>query len=161
MGKKFFVAVSVLCFLSVQVFSQELSKEALKARDFVKKAIEFWKKNGKDVALKEFSNTKGQFVDGEFYLFVHDYSKANEQQCINIARGDGNTAMIGKNLWTIKDPDGVFLYQELIKIAKSKEGFGWVDYKRTNPETKKIESKSSYIQKAPKEDILIGCGFYK
>jgi cytochrome c len=38
-------------------------------------------------------------------------------------------------------------------------GKGWVDYSWTNPETKKIQAKSSYVAKAG--EIFVGCGIYK
>lgn len=160
--KKVLFLVLIVCFFSLEYSGAEtLSKDAIKARDMVKKAQDFWKKNGKDVSLAEFSNTKGQFVDGEFYLFVWEYTLIKEKKIICLARGDGNKAMIGINGYELKDPDGILIQQGQVKVSQSKEGFGWMDYKRTNPTTKKIEPKSSYIEKIPGVDIYIGCGFYK
>jgi cytochrome c len=43
-------------------------------------------------------------------------------------------------------------------VAKTK-GTGWVDYKWVNPVSKKIEPKSTYIQKG--DEYFLGCGIYK
>lgn len=116
----------------------------------VKKAVAYMKANGKDKTLAEISNPAGQFVKGDLYLFVQDNNG------IMLAHGT-NPKLVGKNLMNLKDPDGKLFVQEMIKTAK--QGNGWVDYKWTNPVTKKIESKTSYIQAV--DDIWIGCGIYK
>lgn len=134
-----------------------LSADALKARTMVKDGIAFFQANGKDAAFAVYNDPKGKFRDGEFYLFVYDFSK--DDTAINVARGDGNLAQLGRDLWNTKDPDGKFFYRDI--IAAGKAGSGWVDYKRTNPETKKIENKSSYIERIPGTNFLVGCGFYK
>jgi signal transduction histidine kinase len=48
----------------------------------------------------------------------------------------------------------------MIDTAKSK-GSGWVDYMWTNPQTKKVEPKSTYVVKVPEFEGLIGVGIYK
>ena len=50
------------------------------AKQFVKKAIAFYKKAGKAVAMAEFTNPKGPFVEGEQYVFV-----------LNLKRDDAGT----------------------------------------------------------------------
>jgi len=150
-----FSLVLVLGFVAAQ---EKMSAEAQKAKDMVKAGLAFYKANGRDAALAAFNDPKGKFRDGEYYLFVYDYSKDGTAVCM--ARGDGNAAMIGKDLWGAKDPDGKFFYQDFGKVAKA-SGSSWVDYKRTNPDTKKIENKSSYIERIPDTTLLVGCGFYK
>ena len=39
------------------------------------------------------------------------------------------------------------------------KGKGWQNYKWTNPQTKKIEDKTAYIEKV--DDMIFGCGAYK
>jgi signal transduction histidine kinase len=46
----------------------------------------------------------------------------------------------------------------MIALAKNK-GNGWLDYKWTNPVSKKVEDKSTYVQRH--DDFFIGCGIYK
>ena len=54
--------------------------------------------------------------------------------------------------------DGIYFMKKFIETAKT-QGSGWVDYKWVNPVTKKIESKSTYIQKM--DNYFLGCGIYK
>ncbi len=131
---------------------------AAKAKSLVESGIAYYQKNGKDAALAAFDDVKGKFRDGEYYLFVFDISKPDAAVCV--ARGDGNKALIGKDMWTTKDPDGLLYIQAFRKILE-KGPTGWVDYKRTNPETKKIEAKSSFLSVIPGTKLFVGCGFYK
>lgn len=129
-----------------------LSQNALKAKSMVRKAVEFYKANGKDAAFKIFDDPKGIFRSGEYYIFVFDFDG------LCLARGDGNTILIGVNMIHMQDPDGKHYIKEMLETARDKNS-GWVDYKRSNPKTKKIENKSSYVEKV--DNIWIGCGFYK
>ncbi len=58
----------------------------------------------------------------------------------------------------LQDVDKKFFVQEAVQLAKAK-GSGWVDYKWTNPTTKKVEAKSTYVKKV--DEIIFCCGIYK
>ena len=120
------------------------------AKGLVKKAVAFYKANGKDKAFAEISSKSGQFYKGELYIFVLD---GNGHM---LAHGD-NPKMIGKNMLELKDSDGKYFIKEFVKIAK--RGGGWTDYKWTNPETKRIGEKHTYIESSG--DLIFGCGTYK
>ena len=152
---------SILLLLSIMVASAlfaQTGPAAAKAKALVDSGIAFYQKNAQDAAFAAFDDTKGKFRDGEYYLFVFDVSKPDSAVCVS--RGDGNKALIGKDMWTTKDPDNL-LYIQAFASTVAKSGFGWVDYKRTNPETKKIEAKSSYVKMIPGTKLFVGCGFYK
>lgn len=117
----------------------------------VKKAVAYINANGKEEAFAEISNPNGQFVDRELYIFVYDLNG----QCM--AHGL-NQKMIGKVLIDLTDPDGKKFNKELIEVAKSK-GKGWVDFKFTNPLTKKIQDKTGYVELC--QDVVIGSGIYR
>ncbi|MES2949597.1 MAG: cache domain-containing protein [Pseudomonadota bacterium] len=119
----------------------------------VKKAVAYLKANGKEKAYAEISNTAGQFVSKDLYLFVYGLTDG-----LNYAHG-ANPKMVGKNLMELKDGNGVFIVKEFIKTANGKTGTGWIDYQWPNPITKAMESKSTYVEKVG--DVLIGCGIYK
>lgn len=123
------------------------------AKAMVEKALTYAKANGPEKAYKEFNTPGSPFFDGELYIFAYD------MQGNNLALG-GNPKMTGKNLMDMKTADGKFLIKDFIEIIKTK-GEGWYDYKWTNPETKKIQDKSSYIKKIPGTDAFLGSGFYK
>lgn len=146
------IGFALLLVFSLLFAAESLTPAAKKAMGIVKKAVKFYQDKGKGPALKAFNNPKGQFRDGEYYIFVFDF----EGNCI--ARSDGNTNLIGKNMLAMQDPDGKLYIKEMVDTAKEKQS-GWVEYKRSNPVSKKIEDKSSYIEKVG--DIWLGCGFYK
>jgi cytochrome c len=128
-----------------------LASSAAEATALVDKATAFYKANGKDKAFAEFSNSKGPFVKGELYIFILDLNG------VVLAHG-ANEKLINKDLSQLKDVDGKLFIQEALQTAKSK-GSGWVDYKWTNPTTKKVEGKSTYVKKV--DEIIFCCGIYK
>jgi len=68
--------------------------------------------------------------------------------------------MIGKTLLDLKDSDGKPFIREFIAVGQSSAGRGWVDYKWTNPVTKKVEAKTSYIVRLVGTDVVLGVGVY-
>jgi cytochrome c len=137
-------------FLNTAALAAETGT-ADEATAMVKKAVAFLKANGKEKALAEFNNQNGQFKNRDLYIFVQDMKGKM------LAHG-GNDKLIGKDLIDLKDADGKFFVKNLIEVASTK-GSGWVDYKWTNPSTKAIEAKSSYVEKV--DDVFVGCGIYK
>jgi len=121
------------------------------AKTLVEKGAAYVKDNGKEKAFEAFTNREGGFVDRDLYIFAVDFDG------LTVAHG-GNAKLVGKNMIGLKDADGKYFIQEFIQVAKTK-GTGWVDYKWVNPETKKIEDKSTYIMKI--DDYFLGCGIYK
>ncbi|MDQ1330855.1 MAG: cytochrome c [Thermodesulfobacteriota bacterium] len=121
------------------------------ATALIEKSIAFYKANGKEKALAEISKSDGQFVKGEFYVFVWDLNGTV------IAHG-ANQKLIGKDVSGLKDADGKLFVKEGVDLGKSK-GSGWVDYKWTNPVTKKMDEKSTFVKKV--DDMIFCCGIYK
>ncbi len=150
--KKMFVIIIALALLTgISNIVLAADGTPAEAKALVKKAIDYIKANGKDKAFAEFSNPQGKFIDRDLYIFVYDM----DGKCV--AHGF-NQKMIGKDLKEMKDPDGKYYVKDRIEIAKTK-GFGWQDYKFTNPTTKKLENKTAYIEKY--ENYIVGCGAYK
>ncbi|WP_404317724.1 methyl-accepting chemotaxis protein [Malaciobacter canalis] len=66
----------------------------------------------------------------------------------------------GKNLTNLKDPNGVLIYQEIVKVAnKNKEG-GLVKYSWPKPGVEANQPKFSYVQRFKDWDWIIGTGAY-
>jgi signal transduction histidine kinase len=126
---------------------------AKEAMALVDKAVAYYKANGKDKAFPEFNNKNGQFVNKDLYIFVIDWNGT-------ILAHGANEKLINQPTGDLKDADGKYFMREMVKVAQTK-GTGWVDYKWTNPVTKKIEQKSSYVKRISNENLLIGCGIYK
>lgn len=121
------------------------------AKALVDKAVSFAKANGKDKTVAEISKPKGQFDKGEIYVFAYDMTAT-------VIAHPKNPKIIGKNLLEVPDPDGKFFRKDVIDQAKTK-GSGWVDYKYLNPETRKIEPKTTYFVRSG--DMILCAGAYK
>lgn len=123
------------------------------AKALVDRAVAHITQVGVEQAFKEFNDPNGVWVKGELYILVYDF------QGNNLVLG-ANPKMNGKNLWDIKSPDGKFVVREFVELVKAK-GSGWVDYQWSNPESKKIENKTTFVTKVPNMEAIIGCGVYK
>ncbi len=137
--------------LSTPVFASAERGTKEEAKALVEKAAAFYKANGKEKAIEEFNKPEGQFVDRDLYLFAMDLNG------IRLAHAK-NQKLVGKSILEIKDVDDKPYGQEIMKLAKTK-GSGWVDYKFTDPLTKKIAEKTSYGLLV--DDIVIAAGAYK
>ncbi|MGE5505179.1 MAG: cache domain-containing protein [Actinomycetota bacterium] len=121
------------------------------AKAMVEKAAAFYKANGKDKALAEFSNPKGMFVDRDLYVISYALDGVRLSHPYN-------PKLVGKSAAEAVDFDGKPYGKEIIEVANTK-GSGWVDYKFTDPTTKKLSDKTTYVLKAG--DIILACGVYK
>lgn len=121
------------------------------AKVMVNKAISFYKANGKEKTMEEVKNPKGKFVKGPLYVNVYNL------QGVMLAN-PVNKKLIGMNGSGLQDPDGKYFMKELLERAAN-EGGGWVDYRWTNPVTKKIEPKTTYFKRV--DDVIMACGIYK
>ncbi|MBF0574255.1 MAG: CHASE domain-containing protein, partial [Desulfamplus sp.] len=122
------------------------------AQGMVKKAIEFYKKNGKELLLKEMNQPYGQFRIGDLYAFAYDSN-------MKVMAHPVKPELIGQNLLNKKDwAGGKYFRNEIQNLAKS-EGSGWVDYEYENPSNKQREPKSTYIQSI--DDLIICSGAYR
>jgi signal transduction histidine kinase len=127
-----------------------LEKSKHRAKEWVAKAIEFYKASGKEIALAEFTNTHGPFVQEEMYIFVLD-SRGNM-----VAHGV-NEKYADKSFMDLKDSTGKNFIREIVETANAK-GSGWVEYQWYNPTTKKTKPKSLYFEKI--DDLIICSGIY-
>ncbi|MCX8110300.1 MAG: cache domain-containing protein [Syntrophorhabdaceae bacterium] len=148
--KRVVVLMFVCVFLFAFVKQAVAAGTAAEAEAMVKKAAAYLKENGKDKALKEFTDGT-KFKKDDLYIFALD------PKGLTIAHG-GNPKLVGKDMIGLKDASGKLFIKEIVDAANSK-GSGWSDYKWTNPVTKKIEDKSTYFMKV--DDVILGCGIYK
>ncbi len=123
------------------------------AKALVEKAAAFIKKNGNTAGLAEITlaaDGKGSLLDRDLYIFAYDFSG-------NVVAHGANKKLVGKNLFDMQDTDGKYVIRELMEAAK--KGSGWVDYKWSHPQTKKIHPKTAYVLKID-DGLWIGCGAY-
>jgi cytochrome c len=117
----------------------------------VKKAVDFYKANGRDKAIVELNNKEGMFAKGEDYVDVHDISGV----CIAHPVSPG---IVGLNRLEQADPSGKQFIKEIVEAAKSKPN-GWITYQRKNPMSGKIEKKLAYWER--KDDLIFKAGTYE
>jgi cytochrome c len=101
---------------------------------------------GPEAAIKDFNDPKGGYIDRDLFVIVYD------------PRGTimtGVPALIGKNASSLTDVTGKEFGKEIIEAAHTKDG-SWVEYRMTNPATKKVELKTSYVRKYDEYVVFVG-----
>ena len=126
-------------------------RDVEEAKHWVERAVAFYKASGKRIALAEYTNPNGQFVQDEMYIYV-----LNRKGTI-LAHGV-NEKFLGEDFFEVQDYDGKSFIKEIIDRA-NKEGTGWVEYTWPNPVTKEVVSKTAYFEKV--DELIICSGVYK
>lgn len=86
---------------------------------------------------------------GYFYVYKLDGT--------NLMHGV-NPKLEGKNLWNVQDPNGLYLFQAILKAAQSGDGF--VEFGWTNAATGAVAPKLGYAEILPELGVMIGTGFW-
>lgn len=107
---------------------------------------------GREQAFTDFNRPTGGFVDGDLYVFCLDVGGTV------IAHG-GNPNIVGRDMSSVRDPDGRLPNAESIALGLSK-GSGWLEYRWPNPVTKRIEPKVAFVLKVDDRTVC-GSGYYK
>jgi cytochrome c len=143
-----FLALAALAISAAPTQATQISTEE-QAVAMVHRVQERFKNDGL-AATVEAVNDKStpKFHDRDLYAFIYD------MQGVCLANG-ARPALVGKNLISLKDQDGKYLIQEMVRIAAD-QGSGWVSYKWPSPVTNKIEDRSAYIEKMG--DYFVGVG---
>ena len=139
-----------MVLLSLVAVSAQASPSKEDAVKLVQSAVAFYKANGLEKALDEFPNPKGQFNQGELYIFAYDLNAT--------MLAHPNAKLVGQNMLDLPDNNGK-KYRKEIAAKAAKDGKGWTDYQYQNPKTKEIEEKTTYFEKV--DDLIICCGVYK
>ncbi|MEX3958467.1 cache domain-containing protein [Trinickia sp. EG282A] len=66
--------------------------------------------------------------------------------------------LVGRNLWSLRDPEGALPIQEL--IAAAARGGGYVRYVWHRPSTNQLEAKLGYVVPLPRWGWMMGTGIY-
>ncbi|MBA5688767.1 cache domain-containing protein [Rugamonas apoptosis] len=144
MNKLLYVALLLCCQLALAAPGE---KDAVALAE---RGAQFVKQHGKADMIAKINNKDPEFNQGALYLAMRDLD--------GITVAHPTKALIGKNLLDVPDADGKPFRQELLALAKGK-GHGWVDYKFRNPETGKVEAKSTYVLRVG--DVALEAGIYK
>jgi len=146
-----------VCVISVLVFvfvcaAQSATLE--EAKDLGIKAAQYVKKVGKDSAAKELNKPGNPFDKGELYVTLHDLSGV-------FVANPKVPGLAGQNHFNLKDPNGKLFVQEMIGLAKSPAGGGWLTYIWSNPATKKAQAKKAWVQRVEGTDLYTLSGLFQ
>jgi cytochrome c len=142
------ILIGLLC--AGLAYAQEKGT-ASEAKALLSRAVSYYKANGRDTAFAQFNNTKGRFVYSDLYIYVIDPDG-------NILSHGADAKLIGVNLLDREDAAGKKFIKAIIDDTKINNR-GAMDYKWTNPQTKKIEQKSTFFERVG--DVIFICGYYK
>src|ERR1700722_20821544 len=93
----------------------------------VRRAVEYYKLNGEEKALADFSDPQGKFIDRDLYVF------ANAANGVCVAHG-ANKKLVGRPRIDEQDIDGKYYIKERTELMKDHESF-WHYYKYPDPLT--------------------------
>ncbi|WP_019553926.1 methyl-accepting chemotaxis protein [Propionispira raffinosivorans] len=103
----------------------------------------------KDLAKQEIRTLR---YGGDEYYWINDYTP-------NMIMHPMKPELDGKNISDIKDPDGVAIFMEFAKVAKT-EKEGLVKYQWPKPGKDKAQPKFSYVKGFEPWQWVIGTGIY-
>ena len=112
----------------------------------VEKGAAMIKIKGKDEVIRRIAAKDPTFINGSLYLYVRDLKTGV------VLAHPINRTIVGK------DTNGKTYRREILQVA-AKSGKGWVDYTYKNPETGRIEPKTTYLLRV--DDIVLEAGIYK
>jgi cytochrome c len=144
--------IAVIAIAPALVRADASHGTADEAKAMVDRAVAMIKQGGAETAFAAINDPASKdFHDRDLYVFVRSMDG-------NTVAHGANKGMIGHTSLDLKDADGKLYNKEMIDLATTK-GSGWVDYRWVNPVDKKIEQKSSFVEKVG--DYVVGAGFYK
>lgn len=124
------------------------------AKAMVEAALAHLKSAGPEQAYKDFMQDP-KWRSKDLYVIAGEFGGDRKGRLL--AHG-ANPKMVGMEFAGLKDADG-----KEIRIAQTAEekGEGWVEYRWTNPVTKKIDNKATYVRRVPNTDTYVAVGIYK
>ncbi len=150
--RRFVLLILVQALMAGAAFAQAKATPE-EAKALAEKAVAHIKAVGPEKAFAEFNARDGKWTDRELYIIVIGFDG------MMLVHGTLK-AIVGKQQLEMRDMNGKFMSKEMVDLAKSK-GSGWVDYMWSNPVTKKIDPKSTYVLRIPGFDGFLGVGIYK
>ena len=119
------------------------------AKALCERAVQHMRDVGPEAAIKDFNDPQAGYIVNDLFVIVYDPDGIVKT---------GVPALRGKQARDLTDVTGKELGKEIINAAFNREG-SWVEYYMTNPVTKKVELKTSYIRRF--ENYVVFVGAYK
>jgi len=121
------------------------------ARNMVFKAMEHIRSVGYDQAVRDFHDPRFGFIDRDMYIFIFDRAGYYVVHA-SMPEKDGTDLRSAPGL------DADKLVADAWEVCDRDQG-GWVNYTITNPVTREVQAKTSYVEPLD-ADRLLGCGCY-
>ena len=148
MIKNSLCAAAASLTLMIAASAPVLAATADEAKAMAEKAAALVATQG-EKAFPAFDDPNGEFHKGELYVVVIDKT--------GTIRAHINSKLIGVNMWDATDQDGVKFTQLGWKATEQSET-AWINYKFTNPDTKKIQPKKAWVHRVG--DYVVQTGIY-
>ena len=158
----FVLAIAGMSFAQVKLPAPEEAEGICK--DVVYKAIALYKdkkaEKGQDYAFKILSSLSAVkatgAMKGTIYVYILDYSSGHPLMKAHPV----NAKLIGRDLWDLQDTRGKLFVREMIDVARSETGEGWVDYWWKRHGEKEGTFKRAFIKAIPEDKLFFGAGYY-
>jgi len=148
-----FMMFAFLFLLPFVSFDVQAADKSTIAKGLVEKAISHYKEVGYDKARESFNDKTGQYVDGEFYVIIFTKEGIFKTHAINPKLIDN------VKLPALKDVNGKVILTEMVNAGVNNPNGGWAEYTWTNPATKKLAPKKTWVREY--DDKLFGVGYYE
>jgi cytochrome c len=125
--------------------------KAGRATELLDAAVAYLKRNGAKQAFEAFSNPKGTFVYGPYYVYVigtDGFMHAN---------GGTQFSLAGHNVIDVRDAAGKPMFRDLVEAAAQAPA-GAVQYRWLNPEDNRIEVKTGMYSLV--DGYIVNVGYY-
>ncbi len=119
------------------------------AKAMLDRAVKLIQTDGNEKALAAFNDPKGSFRDRDLYVFC--YAKDNKKITAH------PTVSLGTDVTSIKNSAGESVGKQWAEVAGT--GGGSLEYRWTNPVSKKLQNKVSFFKEAGNQ--VCGVGAYK
>lgn len=146
-----YVALGLLLAATPQLARAAERGTEAEAKALLQKAAAHYRSAGREQAMADFNKKDAGFVDRDLYVWCYD--KAGTLVVHGV-----NPKLLGVKVGTLRDAEGKDFTTELFNGGMTK-GSGVVEYKWTNPVTRKIQAKASFYQKIGQDVCAVG--YYK
>ena len=133
-----------------QEVSDPVADEAAYTREFVRKAIDMYGRDGFDATVEHYNSEASLY--GQWYVFIYD---GRDVLIAHAAAPD----LIGTRARAIFGPNGYPAGKAVVTVARNNPDGAWLTYPFTNPATGYIETKHSWVQMH--DGLIFGSGWHE
>ena len=136
----------------VKFFGTKNKGTIKESKAMLKKAVKYLRENGRERALDEFSNIRGNFIDRDLYVSAYYFDGKVAAHGYNALY-----KFVGKDVGSFKDAVGKLFLVQMVDMAKRSKS-GSLDYGIMHPVTKKVETKRAFFETCGDVVIAVSVG---